>query len=73
MKEKIKNLLIIAVVFLFLWDYHSKSEEINSLKQTIFIQNEAIISQNFLLELYKQKLLKTPTPATQFQFQKNPI
>lgn len=73
MKEKVKILLIASVILLFLWDYHSKSEEIVSLKETIYTQNEAIISQNFLLRLYEQKLFGTPVPAAQFKFKQDPI
>lgn len=73
MNEKLKNLLIIVIVFLFLWDYHSKSQEIDSLKETIYIQNEAINSQNLLLGLYEQKLSSPRIPTGQFKFNKNPI
>jgi len=55
MTEKIKTLCLLLLISFFLWDYYQKTKKVEELKETIFIQHQAINSQNILINFYQSQ------------------
>lgn len=55
MTEKIKTLCLVLLISFFVWDCYQKTKKIEELKETIFIQHQAINSQNILINFYQNQ------------------
>ncbi len=55
MSENLKTLGFAILILFFIWDYYKKDQQVHALKETIFLQDDAIKSQNILINFYKLK------------------
>jgi|SaaInlStandDraft_1057018.scaffolds.fasta_scaffold225816_2 hypothetical protein len=55
MDPTFKNIMFILISVFITWEYYSRGKEVEELKETIFVQHQAIDSQNLLINFYKNK------------------